>query len=103
MNISIAQKPPAEVYDELFVPALFGQWGPIVSAAAGCGDGDTVLDIGCGTGALALAARAAVGSSGRVVGLDANPEMLAVARRKSDAVDWRGRHGDGAAVRGRRV
>jgi SAM-dependent methyltransferase len=79
---------PAEIYDELLVPALFAQWGPIVVAAAGVGAGQQVLDVACGTGALTLAAAARVGRDGAVAGLDANPEMLAVARRRSAAIEW---------------
>jgi ubiquinone/menaquinone biosynthesis C-methylase UbiE len=45
--------------------------------------GDAVLDIGCGTGTLALAAARRVGSSGHVCGVDASPEMMARARRKA--------------------
>lgn len=80
---------PAEIYDTHFVPALFAHWGPIVAAEAGVRKGDRVLDLACGTGALTLAAAEIVGSSGSVVGLDANPEMLAVARRKPIPVEWR--------------
>lgn len=79
---------PADIYDERFVPAVFGPWGQVVSAAAGIGPGDRVLDVACGTGALACAAAAAVGPGGTVVGLDANPEMLAVARRKPQPIAW---------------
>ena len=89
MNVMARERPPAEIYDEKFVPALFAQWGPVVANAAGVAPGQTVLDVACGTGALALAAAAVVGRGGRVVGLDANPEMLAVARRKPGAIDWR--------------
>lgn len=80
---------PAEVYDEFFVPALFGQWGERVAAEAGIGPGQHVLDVACGTGALARAAAERVGPSGSVVGLDPNPDMLAVARRQRPAIEWR--------------
>jgi ubiquinone/menaquinone biosynthesis C-methylase UbiE len=79
---------PAEIYDAQFVPALFAQWGPVVVAAADVGENDRVLDVACGTGALTLAAAERVGRGGSVVGLDRNPEMLAVARRKSTEVEW---------------
>jgi ubiquinone/menaquinone biosynthesis C-methylase UbiE len=46
--------------------------------------GESVLDIGCGTGTLAIAAKRRVGPSGRVYGVDASPEMLARARQKAD-------------------
>ena len=45
--------------------------------------GDKVLEVGCGTGTLTLAAKARVGSSGEVVGIDIAPEMVAVASRKT--------------------
>ncbi|NVK42941.1 MAG: methyltransferase domain-containing protein [Oceanospirillaceae bacterium] len=80
---------PAEVYEHRFVPALFAQWGPIMADCAAIGPGQRVLDVACGTGVLAIAAEGRVGAGGEVVGLDASPEMLQVARRKSSAVDWR--------------
>ncbi len=79
---------PAEIYDARFVPALFGPWGACIAAAAGMAPGMSVLDVACGTGALACAAARIVGPEGRVAGLDANPEMLAVARRKPEPVAW---------------
>lgn len=80
---------PAEVYDEMFVPALFQQWGPIVADAARIGRGDSVLDVACGTGVLACAALERVGPQGVVAGVDPNADMLAVARRKSTRIEWR--------------
>jgi ubiquinone/menaquinone biosynthesis C-methylase UbiE len=88
MNTLERLRSPAEVYDEFFVPALFAQWGAVVAAAAELRKGDRVLDVACGTGALTLAAAAEVGAAGSVVGLDANPEMLAVARRKPARIEW---------------
>jgi SAM-dependent methyltransferase len=92
MSHVTAQAPPrtpAEVYDAAFVPALFSQWGPVVAEAAGVDAGDRVLDIACGTGVLALAAAERAGPKGVVVGLDANEQMLDIARRKHAGVEWR--------------
>lgn len=47
------------------------------------GPGDTALDVGCGTGALAIAVKDRVGSGGQVCGIDPSPEMVARARRKA--------------------
>lgn len=79
---------PAEIYDERFVPALFAQWGPVVAERARVREGNRVLDVACGTGALTLAVADIVGETGAVVGLDANPQMLAVARRKTARIEW---------------
>ena len=87
-RIESAARSPAEIYDEEFVPALFGPWGSRVCELAGVGPGYRVLDVACGTGVAALAAAERVGPHGSVVGLDANPEMLAVARRKASPIEW---------------
>ena len=46
-----------------------------------------VLDLGCGTGDLAIGAAKGVGPSGEVVGLDFSPEMLSFARKRVEK--WR--------------
>lgn len=79
----------AQVYEEFFLPALFQEWPDRVIAAARLQPGQRVLDVACGTGVLTVAAADRVGSKGSVVGLDINPGMLAVARRKSAHIDWR--------------
>src|SRR5712691_2834084 len=45
--------------------------------------GDDILDIGCGTGTLAIAAARHVGTTGAVTGIDASPAMIARANRKA--------------------
>lgn len=48
-------------------------------------NGESVLDVGCGTGTLAIAAKRRVGPVGSVCGVDASPEMLARAEKKAKA------------------
>lgn len=50
--------------------------------------GDTVVDMGTGTGANLPLLRDAVGETGRVVGLDASPGMLARARDRIAEHGW---------------
>ena len=59
----------------------------------GCGDpshyvreGDVVLDLGSGSGKICFIAAQIAGPAGRVIGIDANPEMLALARRSAPVV-----------------
>jgi len=87
-RIEGAVRSPADVYDDQFVPALFRHWGPVLCDAASIASGQRVLDVACGTGALTVAVAGRVSPGGAVLGLDANPEMLAVARRKHPDIEW---------------
>ena len=48
--------------------------------------GETVLDIGCGTGATTLALAAAVGPTGHVTGLDVSVPMLSLAKERGAGI-----------------
>ncbi|MFJ5518319.1 class I SAM-dependent methyltransferase [Streptomyces griseoluteus] len=68
--------------------------GPAYAAAVsemGLGEGDRVLDAGCGTGRALASLRAAVGSSGTVIGADLTSAML-------EAATQAGRDGEGALL-----
>lgn len=79
----------ARAYEDLHVPALFGQWCRHVLDAASVQPGHRVLDVACGTGVLARDASARVGPEGFVAGVDPGPGMLAVARELAPALEWR--------------
>jgi SAM-dependent methyltransferase len=79
----------AEVYEEFFVPALFGQWVEPMLDAVRPVDGDRLLDVGTGTGVVARAALRRVGPAGSVVAVDPNDGMLAVAKRLAPGLDLR--------------
>ncbi|KAA3663243.1 MAG: methyltransferase domain-containing protein [Chloroflexi bacterium] len=79
----------AKIYEEFFIPALFGEWPQHVAAAAKIQPGHRVLDVACGTGVLARFAANLVGPTGFVTGLDVNDGMLEVARRSASQIEWR--------------
>jgi ubiquinone/menaquinone biosynthesis C-methylase UbiE len=59
--------------------------------------GESVLDVGCGTGTLAIAAKRHVGPSGAVYGIDASPEMISRANKKAKKAGVQIVFRDGAA------
>jgi ubiquinone/menaquinone biosynthesis C-methylase UbiE len=50
--------------------------------------GESVLDVGTGTGLVATVAAHTVGTTGKVVGVDFSPEMLAQAKQKATEISW---------------
>ncbi|MEM0967239.1 MAG: methyltransferase domain-containing protein [Verrucomicrobiota bacterium] len=66
--------------------------GEIIERSYGCGspiptalEGQTVLDLGCGTGRDVFLASQLVGQNGKVIGVDFTDEQLEVARRHRDS------------------
>jgi len=70
----------AGLYERYLVPAVTLQWALDLVARVKVRQDDQLLDVACGTGVVARVAAQRVGSGGRVVGLDLNSTMLAVAR-----------------------
>src|SRR6266481_1146729 len=65
----------------------------VIERDYGCGDpskylrpGETVLDLGSGTGKICFIASQVVGPGGKVIGVDMTDEMLEVARRNAPVV-----------------
>ncbi len=87
-------------HDSEYIPALRYRWltslyDPIIAITtrektfkkhlvemADIKPDDTVLDIGCGTGTLAIGIKKTV-SGANVIGIDGDPEILEIARRKA--------------------
>ncbi len=68
---------------EIYLREIDQRFAPVaeaVIARARLTAGESVLDLGTGTGALAERAAAIVGAGGQVVGVDISPDMLALAR-----------------------
>ena len=77
-------------YDPRYLAAIPAE---VLERDYGCGDptpyvrpGDTVLDLGAGGGKVCFITAQIVGAQGRVIGVDCNRDMLALARRHQPAV-----------------
>lgn len=77
-------------YDPQYLTAIPAE---VIERDYGCGDpskylrcGETVLDLGSGTGKICFIAAQVVGPAGRVIGVDMTDDMLDVARRNAPLV-----------------
>ena len=75
--------PVTDPYDR-FVGRFSGRYVARIAFLANFRPGDRVLDVGTGTGIMALHAADRVGELGRVTGIDLSEGMLAYARAKAD-------------------
>jgi len=76
----------APTYDKLMKRMTFGREGELretTVSLAGVQPGDCVLEVGCGTGTLTLAAKRRAGPSGKVFGIDVIPVMIELSQRKA--------------------
>jgi ubiquinone/menaquinone biosynthesis C-methylase UbiE len=76
----------AALYDGLINIMTFGQIRRLRQMTvdrAMLGRGESVLDVGCGTGAVTIPAKKRVGNKGIAVGIDPDPAMINVARQKA--------------------
>jgi ubiquinone/menaquinone biosynthesis C-methylase UbiE len=92
-NAAKAQEPalccPVD-YDPQYLKAIPTE---VIERDYGCGDpskyvrlGETVLDLGSGTGKICFIASQVVGPQGKVIGVDMTDDMLEVARRNAPLV-----------------
>lgn len=65
------------------------QYRRIAVNALSCKPGDTVVDLGCGTGLNLPLLERAVGREGRIIGVDLSGAMLDRARERVSSAGWR--------------
>jgi SAM-dependent methyltransferase len=66
----------------------FRQWRELLVASLPLRPGDTVLDVGCGTGLCAPLLHRQVGPAGTIIGIDESEQMLAVAAHRVTEHGW---------------
>jgi SAM-dependent methyltransferase len=79
---------PAWIYETHQVPAIFGPWARVLVDLARPEPGEHVLDAACGTGVVARLVAPMVGQSGKTVGLDFDPMMIAIAKELGPDIEW---------------
>ncbi|MDX5361510.1 MAG: methyltransferase domain-containing protein [Alphaproteobacteria bacterium] len=77
----------AVAYEQVLVPLWFERWAHALLDLVALAPGEKVLDVACGTGVTTRLAKRAVGAQGKVVGLDINAPMLAIARDLAPDLD----------------
>ncbi len=78
-----------EIYERVLVAPLFRPFADELVARLHPQPNDSLVDVACGTGIAARIGREKLGPAARVVGIDAAPAMLAVARSVDSTIEWR--------------
>jgi SAM-dependent methyltransferase len=66
----------------------FARWQRMAVERLELGPGEVVIDVACGTGLNFPLLEARIGPSGRIIGIDLSPEMLAQARDRAAHEGW---------------
>ncbi|PSP84866.1 alkanonic acid methyltransferase [Halobacteriales archaeon QS_1_68_17] len=82
----------AGLYDRVATAPGVGAWRAAATDALALSPGETVVEMGCGTGANLPYLRERVGPDGRVVGVDVTRGVLDRARRRVERRGWRNVH-----------
>lgn len=83
---SAADRTGAEAYERFLLPYIFQPWAERAVKWAAPVQSEYVLDVACGTGVGARIAAHTVGQAGKVVGLDVDAGMLAIAQERLRAL-----------------
>jgi ubiquinone/menaquinone biosynthesis C-methylase UbiE len=67
----------------------FARWQRMAVERLKLRAGETVIDVGCGTGIVFPLLEAAVGGTGRIVGIELSPEMVSQARERVGREGWK--------------
>jgi ubiquinone/menaquinone biosynthesis C-methylase UbiE len=78
----------ARLYDRIAHFPGVGAWRAAAADSLGLEPGDTVVEMGCGTGANLPYLHERVGPEGQVIGIDLTGGMLAVARERVERRGW---------------
>jgi SAM-dependent methyltransferase len=78
----------ADLYDAIATAPGVGRWRSSAADALDLSRGDTVVEMGCGTGANIPYLRQRVGSEGRVIGIDLTRPLLDRARMRIERASW---------------
>lgn len=85
-----------ELYERFLVDPLFRPFAQALLDRIAPAPTDRLLDVACGTGIVLRLAQHTIADRGRLVGVDASPAMLAIARSVAPTIDWR--QGDAAGL-----